>query len=68
MSVFDLAGLDGRVFEENRRNPFLNAPIRCSNPVASSDGCESFFLAKNCGAIRAIEFVLMLLMNKEFGH
>jgi hypothetical protein len=42
--------------------------ISGSNPVASSDGCEPFFRAKTAGAIRATEFVPMLLMNQEFGN
>jgi hypothetical protein len=37
-----------------------------SNLVASSRGGKSFFREENCGAVRATEFVTMLLMNEEF--
>jgi hypothetical protein len=63
-----LAGLDGQKFGENRRNSLLRLPIRGSNPVARSDGGESFFRAKTVVAIRAGEIVPMLLMSEEFGH
>jgi hypothetical protein len=50
------------VFHAAFHNLLRDRRIIGSNPVASSGGGELFFRAKNYGAIRATEFVPMLLM------